>query len=363
MESLHLRGTILPDDVVRDVFVTAGGLISFDGAAMDARTVAEGAVLVPGLADVHCHLAMASPAEHDATPEEAVRASARAEAKAGVLAVREPGSPAPRAALGLGTKDGYPRTITAGRFVASPGGYVPGFAHEVAPEHLADAVEEQVRTSGEWAKVIGDWLAPDGRHRQNFPADALAAAAARVHAAGGRIAIHAGLTETIQDAIDAGFDSIEHGLSAGESIAGAMAAAGVTLVPTMLAMQRVPEFMVQLGVPRDHVESWAKVVHRQPEGVREVWEAGVTVLAGTDAGMVPHGLIAEEIQMLLRAGLDPMAALGAGSWKAREFLGLPGIEEGAPADIVAFARDPREDPSVLSEPALAILDGRTLFGA
>ena len=51
------------------------------------------------------------------------------------------------------------------------------------------------------------------------------------------------------------------------------------------------------------------------------------------------------------------AALGAGSWDARSFLGLPGIEEGAPADLVGFARDPREDLSVLSEPALVVLDG------
>ena len=51
-------------------------------------------------------------------------------------------------------------------------------------------------------------------------------------------------------------------------------------------------------------------------------------------------------------------SLGAGSWTARAFLGLPGIQEGAPADLVAFRENPREDLSALADPALVILDGR-----
>ena len=360
MESLHVRGIVLPDDELRDVFITADGRLSFGDAVRDARPILDGVVLVPGLADVHCHLALASPAASGATPEEAAEASARVEVEAGVLALREPGSPFPRAATGLDPDDGYPRVVTGGRFLAPPGGYVPGFAREVHADELPDAAVSESQASGGWAKVIGDWLGPDGRHVQNFPAEALSAAAQQVHAAGGRIAIHAGLTETMGGAIRAGFDSIEHGLSIGEVDLPAMAAAGVTLVPTLTAMRGVPEFMQHLGVPREEVEWWAGVVAGQPAGVRAAAEAGVTVLAGTDAGMIPHGNIAQEIQALIDLGLEPMAALAAGSWKARAFLGLPGIEEGAPADLVAFARDPREDPSVLRDPVLVVLGGHVL---
>src|SRR5262249_8759526 len=111
---------------------------------------------------------------------------------------------------------------------------------------------------------------------------------------------------------------------------------------------------------REEVERWAEVVAGQPSGVRAAAEAGVTVLAGTDAGMIPHGNIAQEIQALIELGLEPMAALAAGSWKAREVLGLPIIEGGAPADLVAFARDPREDASTLLHPVLVVLGGRIL---
>ncbi len=49
-----------------------------------------------------------------------------------------------------------------------------------------------------------------------------------------------------------------------------------------------------------------------------------------------HGLVASEIALLRDAGLPAAAALAAGSWAARTWLGLPGLEEGAPADLVVF---------------------------
>ena len=63
---------------------------------------------------------------------------------------------------------------------------------------------------------------------------------------------------------------------------------------------------------------------------------------------------------MLAAGLDAQTALGAASWTARAWLGLPGIEEGAPADLVAFREDPREDPRTLADPALILLDGQLI---
>ncbi len=61
----------------------------------------------------------------------------------------------------------------------------------------------------------------------------------------------------------------------------------------------------------------------------------------TDAGMGPHGLIRHEVELMLAAGLDAQTTLGAASWTARTWLGLPGIEERAPADLVAFREVPR----------------------
>jgi imidazolonepropionase-like amidohydrolase len=95
--------------------------------------------------------------------------------------------------------------------------------------------------------------------------------------------------------------------------------------------------------------------------VRDAYDAGVPILAGTDAGSsLPHGQVVREIRALHEAGLPAEAALAAGSWSAREFLGLPGLVEGASADLVVYAADPRADLGTLAAPVRMVLRGRVI---
>ena len=57
------------------------------------------------------------------------------------------------------------------------------------------------------------------------------------------------------------------------------------------------------------------------------------------------------------AGVPPHDALGAASWAARAYLGLPGLVPGAPADAVVYADDPRTDLAALDHPTAVILRG------
>ena len=75
---------------------------------------------------------------------------------------------------------------------------------------------------------------------------------------------------------------------------------------------------------------------------------------------IVDGMVRCELELFIAAGIDPGAAIGAASWNVRKWLGLPLIEEGAPADLVAYRADPRDDPSVLAEPAVVVLDGTVL---
>src|SRR6478672_10079593 len=103
----HLHGTVLPDGVERDVFVTDDGRFTFDTnapGADDAPTISEGGFLLPGLVDAHAHLS-ASEREPPADPPATARANARLHLDAGVLAIREPGAPRPGAA-GIGPAEG-----------------------------------------------------------------------------------------------------------------------------------------------------------------------------------------------------------------------------------------------------------------
>lgn len=57
-------------------------------------------------------------------------------------------------------------------------------------------------------------------------------------------------------------------------------------------------------------------------------------------------------------GSNPHDALAAASWDARAYLGLPGLEPGAPADAVVYAEDPRSDLDALAHPIAVVLRGR-----
>src|SRR3954464_13298799 len=96
--TMNVRPLFLPDEVEGDLFIV-GGRFTFDEQD-DAETVVSAGFVLPGLVDAHAHLALASPAGDESSEDERVRASAREHLEAGVLLVREPGSPG-RASSGL----------------------------------------------------------------------------------------------------------------------------------------------------------------------------------------------------------------------------------------------------------------------
>jgi imidazolonepropionase-like amidohydrolase len=316
-----------------------------------------GGFAIPGLVDAHAHLALASPSP-EADEGERARASAQKHLEAGVLTIREPGSPN-RASAELRQSDQLPTVLTAGRFLAPPGRYFPELAREVGDSGLAKAATEELHRSGGWVKVIGDFFDESGRFSINYRLEALTQAAAVVHEAGGRITMHAMIPDSVQQAIDAGFDGIEHGSITESGQVESMATAGITWTPTALIDDVLRDSAGEmLGATGGRWLTTALEGHG--EAIRRAHDLGVRILAGTDAGMVPHGIVAAEIRLLHTFGLSAEAALAAGSWDARTYLGLPGLDIGSPADLVVFPDDPRQDLSVLDHPLLILLKGRVI---
>jgi imidazolonepropionase-like amidohydrolase len=90
----------------------------------------------------------------------------------------------------------------------------------------------------------------------------------------------------------------------------------------------------------------------------EAHEAGVAIFAGTDAGsVISHGRIVDEIQALHAAGLPAVAALDAACWSARTWLGADSIGEGASADVLVTAEDPRSQSATLRRLRHIVLRG------
>jgi len=344
----HVRGLVLPESAERDLFIVDGRIQvePIEGAS----TIATDLFLLPGLVDVHAHLALNSSARDGATPHERVRASARAHLDAGVLALREPGS-VDHASYGVGPDEGLPRVTTAGRFLAPPGRYFPGLAKEVTDFDLPEAALRELEHSGDWVKLIGDSPVPGPGLSRTFGEEAVVETVRRVHGAGGRVAMHCALPEVIQTAIEAGIDSLEHATFLQPDQLPEMLAAGTVWVPTLSIVEAIRWML-------SPAESAA--LARIPEAIAAASDARVPILAGTDAGMGPHGMIRHEIGLLTEYGLSPEAAIGAASWAARALLRLPGIAPGAPADLVGYRTDPRNNLSALASPQLLVLDGNVM---
>jgi imidazolonepropionase-like amidohydrolase len=275
---------------------------------------------------------------------------------AGVLAIRCPGL-VQRLPDHL-RDESFPRLITAGHWLAAPGGFFEGWARETPLGELPDAAEEEADAADGWCKVIADWMSFEGgkrRYGSTIPADILAAIVRRVHSAGGRVAVHTQHEEGAEAAVLAGADSIEHGMHLPERLLDRMADQGTALVPTMNTFSDIPAVVAARSDPDEVSQFMLRGWERHPALVRAAWEAGVTVLAGTDD--LPHGNVAAEVLQLAQAGLPSEAALGAASWVARDYLGLPSFEDGARADVVAYERDPRADPLILRSPRRVVANG------
>lgn len=317
--------------------------------ASDSST-SDGLWLLPGLIDVHSHAGMETPG--DPYDHEVFRRHMLAHRAAGVLTVRSPGSPDP--VLERADDPDLPRLARGGRWLATPGRFFPDYGRRVEESALPEAAVEE--TVAGWCKVIGDWMPDD----PPVPLDVLTATVEAVHAVGGRVAVHCQTAEGCRNAVLAGADSLEHGMHLDHSLLPRMAAQGTALVPTFTAFANVLENLEKSGKPENpRFEEWIRTgwEHAFPT-VRAAHEAGVTVLAGTD--QKPCGQVAGEISWLIKAGMPVEAAVGAGSWIARSWLGLPGLVDGGFADVVAYDADPCEDPDVLARPARIVLRGKVI---
>jgi imidazolonepropionase-like amidohydrolase len=351
-------GVVLPEGEHRDVWVR-DGRFTFEPVP-GAETVSRGGWLVPGLVDAHCHVGVGKGGTH-VEDHAAQREQALADRDAGVLALRDCGSPVDTRALD--DEPDLPRIIRAGRHIAAPRRYIPDLAVEVSPDALAAEVRVQARRGDGWVKLVGDWIDRDlGDLGPEWPREALEAAIAAAHEEGARVTAHTFGTDALPGLIGAGIDCIEHGTGLTEDLLADMAARGTAVVPTLVNVENFPDFAAA-GEKRfpAYASTMRRLYAHSGAVVRAAFEAGVPVYAGTDAGGgIEHGVIADEVRALHEAGLPAEAALAAASWAARRWLGLSCIEEGAPADLVVYDTDPRADLDTLRRPQRMILRGRVV---
>jgi len=355
--SLHFRGVLLPMGEDTDLWVR-DGKFTFEPVP-GAQTVSTGGWLIPGLVDAHCHIGL--DAAGAVSTVDGWRGQMLTDRDAGTLLIRDCGSPVDTRELD--SHEDLPRLIRAGRHLAPPRRYIPGVALELDPSELPAAAGEQARRGDGWIKLVGDWIDRSvGELSPAWPAEAVTMAITAAHDAGARVTAHTFGEEALPALINAGIDCIEHGTGLTEDLVAEMAVRGTALVPTLINVEHFPDFAAAAQRRFPGYSSTMLRLHGTTRArVRAAYEAGVPIYAGTDAGGgITHGQLAREVVALHEAGLPAEAALGAASWRARDWLGHPGVDEGAAADLCVYGADPRLDLSVLAQPAHIVLRGRVV---
>ena len=357
---LHVKGRVLvgPDDV-RDELWVVDGRVTYDrpaGPGLDITTVDGWAM--PGLVDAHCHVGLDA---HGPVPADVAEKQALTDREAGTLLIRDAGSPSDT--RWIDDREDLPRIIRAGRHIARTRRYIRNYAYEIEPPELVAHVAREARRGDGWVKLVGDWIDRDaGDLTACWPRQEVEAAIAEAHRLGARVTAHCFAEDSLRDLVEAGIDCIEHATGLTEDTIPLFAERGVAIVPTLVNIATFPQ-IARAGESK--FPRWSahltRLHERRYDTVRAAYDAGVPVYVGTDAGgSLAHGLVAGEVAELLKAGLPAVDALSATSWGARAWLGRPGLEEGASADLVVYESDPRADVRVLAAPRRIVLRGRVV---
>jgi imidazolonepropionase-like amidohydrolase len=222
------------------------------------------------------------------------------------------------------------------------------------------AVRKLLRAGADFIKLCstGGVLSPTDEpgHTQFTPEEiAVMVYEAKTH--GKTCMAHAQGTQGILNAVQAGVESIEHGIYVDDQCMAEMKARGTFLVPTLVApvwVLRHAERMPGSILPQS-VRKTKEVMEDHKRNIGEAMRAGVRIAMGTDSGVGHHGSNAEELQLMCEAGMTPMQAIVATTKNASECIHMAAdvgtLEAGKFADLLIVDGDPLADIRVLQDKA------------
>ena len=397
MEKTLIRGRLLVWNAAGEPRTDAALLVE-DGviraAGEDALRLADGGtrrldfpdqVIAPGLIDSHVHLMWSGEPERDglnplyaaigqptATLTVQTVTNLRAALSRGITTVRDCGGlteviiPVARA-----VRDGLlagPRIITGGAPITSTGGHCWFLENEADGE---DAVRRAVRrmhkAGADFIKVMatgGGTVGTNPRAAQ-FGPEELQAITHDAHRLGLRASAHAHGTEGIERCVAAGFDGIEHctWLARDDAedyrpeIVERIRDRRIFVCKTIAGFQRWP--LEEIQAAGEAHPGW-----REFATFRDMLAAGVTVIAGTDAGITDTNFVdlARTMETMVGlGGMSPAEVLQSATSTAAEALTLGDtigtLEVGKRADCILLDGDPLEDVRALRQVRAVIRDG------
>jgi imidazolonepropionase-like amidohydrolase len=328
---------------------------------------ARGKALTPGFYDLHTHWTAGG--EPDVFPP-----IATAYVKAGITTVNDfneaPEAYAPLREW-LGTL-AAPHVNFAAR-ISTPGGHGADWADQATtkwvntPEAARSAVESLAAYKPDLIKVFTDgWrygAAPDNTSMDGWTLSALTEAAHQQHL---KVVTHTVTVERGLVAAKANVDSLAHGLQdrvLTPDEVQIIKASGMAEIPTLAVYD--PNKDPSKPADAQRLRKFDNAL----KNVKLLYDAGVPIALGTDAGMpqTPHGpSTLHELELLVRAGLTPAQALVAATQTSAHLLAQDGdrgtIAPGKRADILLFDGKPWENIADIHKLTLTIIDGKPVYG-
>lgn len=338
----------------------------------DATVVdAVGATLLPGLVDAHTHVsagALEAALRFGVTTELDMFADPGLARSLKQRATADPAELADVRSAGTGaTAPGGHPTVLVDRGQLAP------FPTIASPEQAGAFVAARIAEGSDHLKVVLEDGTTTGRPVPKLPEDVLRALVTAAHAEGMTVVAHALTQADALAAVRAGVDGLAHlflDQSPSEEFVDAAARSGVFVIPTLTSLAarsgdgrgRALAADPRLGPLLDagqrallHMDFPAGPGARadlQPalDAVPRLRDAGVTLLAGTDAASpgTAHGAsLHDELDLLVRAGLTPGEALTAAT--RAPAAAFPTIADrgrlapGLQADLLLVEGDPEVD--------------------
>jgi imidazolonepropionase-like amidohydrolase len=342
--------------------------------------------LLPGLIDAHVHLFLHPGAEDLQTVEESVPQrtisallAARDDLMAGFTAERDMGTEgagsadtAVRNAINAGKIPG-PRMRISGNAIDILGGHedanrfnpeqhvLPNATQANSVPELITVIREQFKEGADFIKMYetGRDSVAGGKFSTpyQFSEAELTAAVQEAARVGKHVAVHATGEPGTLYAARAGVVSIDHANQLSEETMRLMREKGIYAVPTFTIVEYF----------RDHAAN-AAAAAREDETLklhaaefRKQIAAGVQFAMGSDVGPFPHGTQGREFQLMVQYGMQPLAAIQAGTVNAARLLGwgdrIGALKPGYLADVVAVPGNPLEDITALQRVVFVMKGG------
>lgn len=333
-----------------------------DLAGVEVTDLGDDVTLLPGLVDAHVHLGLdcstdllAGMAVGDEELLARMRRSAQAALAAGITTVRDLGD---RGFLTrrLAAEVSGPTLLASGPPLTTPGGHCWFLGGEVdGLPAMLQAVGERAERGCDTVKVMvsgGNITPGSSPFEPQFRLAELREVVREAHRLGLRAAAHVHAPLCVSEALDAGFDSLEHatfmtpgGVEADPELLRRIAASGVTVSVTA---GKLPG-----GVPPPAVASRLAAIG---EVMAALHDLGARMVASSDGGIgppKPHQVLPHALVEVVGLGLDPVEALRAVTSAPADSLGLGGrkgvLAAGADADLLAVRGDPTRDVTAVHD--------------